>query len=287
MREWPDHDQSDDLGQEDTCVAQVFHMKPAILARIQDYISPRFSLLFLILAILCAPVIASIWILELFDELSARLLMTVVVGIVPAFEFQPLPKTWQARGDLFLLICFVVLMLLIAAGVKFDWAGLALNSIMLLVTAMYGWLVWKLMRRDWLLLAGLMLVLGLTMIYWTAALVVSEESLNILLLPLPVVALVSIAWTPLAWWVLDMARQWKNHKVKGPGTQTLAMVILFLPAIVVAIAVPGMLELSQAWSAVSLALIGVLLSAVVANPLRKFLLEWGKLMPDVGASSKE
>ncbi len=67
--------------------------------------------------------------------------------------------------------------------------------------------------------------------------------------------------------------------MSGPGMQALAMAILFLPVIVVAIAVPGMLDLSPAWSAVSLTIAGVLLSAVVSEPLRRFLLEWGKLAP--------
>ena len=62
--------------------------------------------------------------------------------------------------------------------------------------------------------------------------------------------------------------------------QALAMAILFLPVIVVAVAVPGMLDLSPAWSAVSLTIVGVLLSSVVSDPLRRFLLEWGDLVPD-------
>ena len=48
----------------------------------------------------------------------------------------------------------------------------------------------------------------------------------------------------------------------------------------VAIIVPPMLEFSDIWSAVSLTLIGVLLSAVVSEPLRRFLLEWANLSPD-------
>ena len=62
--------------------------------------------------------------------------------------------------------------------------------------------------------------------------------------------------------------------------QALAMAILFLPVIVVAVAAPGMLELDAPWSAVSLTIVGVLLSAVVSDPLRCFLLEWGKLSPN-------
>ena len=62
--------------------------------------------------------------------------------------------------------------------------------------------------------------------------------------------------------------------------RALAMAILFFPIILVAMAVPGMLGLSSTWWAISLTLMGVLLSAVISEPLRLFLLEWGNLMPD-------
>ena len=65
------------------------------------------------------------------------------------------------------------------------------------------------------------------------------------------------------------------------------MAILFLPVIVVAVAVPGMLDLSPAWSAVSLTIVGVLLSSVVAEPLRRFLLRWGDLVPDSDDSREQ
>ena len=62
--------------------------------------------------------------------------------------------------------------------------------------------------------------------------------------------------------------------------RALAMAILFFPIILVAMAVPGMLGLSSTWWTVSLTLMGILLSAVISEPLRLFLLEWGNLMPD-------
>ena len=68
--------------------------------------------------------------------------------------------------------------------------------------------------------------------------------------------------------------------------RALAMAILFFPVILVAMAVPGMLGLSSTWSAVSLTLVGVLLSAVISEPLRLFLLERGKLVPDSGSVTK-
>ena len=82
---------------------------------------------------------------------------------------------------------------------------------------------------------------------------------------------------------LDIAGRWKNRRVGGPGMRALAMVILFFPVMLVAMAAPGTLgrgRVSSTWSAVSLTLMGVLLSAVISEPLRRFLLEWGNLMPD-------
>ena len=170
--------------------------------------------------------------------------------------------------------------MLLVAGDKFGLAIVALNAVVLLGALPYGWLVWKLMRRNGLLLVGLILALAVMMIFWTAALVRDEGSLDVLLLPLPVVFFFGVAWTPVAWRALDIAGRWKNRRVGGPGMCALAMTILFFPVILVAMAVPGMLGLSSTWSAVSLTLVGVLLSAVISEPLRRFLLEWGNLMPD-------
>lgn len=138
------------------------------------------------------------------------------------------------------------------------------------------------MRHSWLLLTGLMLALVLMMIYWTAALAGDECWFDLLLLPIPVVILGGVIWAPVARQIWDTAARRKDHSLSGPGMQALAMAILFLPVIVVAVAVPGMLGLSPAWAAVSLTIAGVLLGAVVSEPLRCFLLEWGELVPKTG-----
>ena len=252
-----------------------------LVRKAYDFIRPRITLLFLLTAFFCMVGIALIWVFGLFDDLSIRILMSVIVAMMPALEFLDSSKTWQSREEWAWFMPLLGLTLLIAAGDKFDWPGVAmLNAAMLFLALPYGWLVWKLMRRNWMLLSVLILALAVMMIYWAVALAVNDDPLDVLLLPIPVVIICGIPWTPLARWIFDTARRWKNRRVGGPGMQALAMVILVLPVAIVAAVVPGMLELSQTWSAISLTLIGVLLSAVVANPLRRFLLEWGNLTPD-------
>ena len=151
---------------------------------------------------------------------------------------------------------------------------------MLVAVLPYCWLVWLLMGRSWLLSTGLVLALALMMIYWLAALSGVGGALEILILPLPVVLFGGIFWAPIAQWTLAIAERREACPLSGPGTQALAMATLFFPVILVAVVVPWMLELSPIWSAVSLTIVvGVLLSAVVSEPLRRFLLEWGNLVP--------
>ena len=62
--------------------------------------------------------------------------------------------------------------------------------------------------------------------------------------------------------------------------ESLSMLFLFLPLIVLAIVAPRTLSNGETWSAVFGTIVGVLFSSVVSVPLRQFLLDWGKLPPN-------
>ena len=189
----------------------------------------RVSRLFFFIAACCAAVTGLIWYFALFDDLQVRILVSVAIVLIPILDFRPPPRTWASREDLLWLSSFFALAVLLVASDEFDWAGVGLNAAVLLVALPYGWLVWKLMRRNGLLLAGLILALAVMMIFWTAALVRDEGSLDVLLLPLPVALFFGVAWTPVAWRALDIAGRWKNRRVGGPGMRALAMATLFFP----------------------------------------------------------
>ena len=172
----------------------------------------RLSRLFFFVTACCGVVTALIWYFALFDDPQARIFMSLFIVLIPMFEFQPPPRTWASREGLLWSSSFAALTVLSVAGVKFDWAGVALNSFILLGALSYGVLVWKLMRGNRLLQTGLILALVVVMIFWTVALVRDEESLDVLLLPLPFVLFFGVAWAPVAWWILDTAGRWKNRE---------------------------------------------------------------------------
>ena len=254
-------------------------MKFTLLSKAHKHIRPRLPGVLLVTLIHCLPIYAFTWYFSLIEDLSARISLSLLVTMLPVVELVSEPRPLKTRGEQYWIAVFFGLALLLVTSHEFKWHGLAGNTAVSLLMLPYVWLVWKLMRHSWLLLSGLLLALVLMMVYWTAALAGEDSWFDLLLLPLPVVILGGIIWAPVAWQTLDSARRRKNRRLSGPGMQALAMSILFLPVIVVAVAVPGMLDLSPAWSAVSLTIGGVLLSAVVSEPLRRFLLEWGDLVP--------
>ena len=254
-------------------------MKLAAFSRAYESIRPRLPGVFLVSVVYGVPVYALAWYSGLIDDLSVRLLLSVLVAMIPVAELLSAPRPWKSRGDLLLFALFILPVSLFAVGHKFNLRVLSSNAAMLVAVLPYCWLVWLLMGRSWLLSTGLVLALALMMIYWVAALSGVGGALEILILPLPVVLFGGIFWAPVARWILAVAKRRRDCPLSGPGTQALAMATLFFPVILVAVIVPWMLELSPIWSAVSLTIVGVLLSAVVSDPLRRFLLEWGTLSP--------
>ena len=248
---------------------------------------PRLHGVILVSLIHCVPIYAFTWYFSLIDDLSARISISLLVTMLPVLELIYELRHLKSRVEQYWLALFFALALLLVASHEFKWHGWAGNTAVSLLMLPYGWLVWKLMRHGWLLLTGLILALVLMMVYWTAALAGDDSWFDLLLLPLPVVLLGEIIWAPVAWQILDIARRRKGCPLSGPGMQALAMAILFLPVIIVAVAVPGMLDLSPAWSAVFLTIVGVLLSSVVSDPLRRFLLKWGDLVQDSGDSREQ
>ena len=259
-------------------------MKLAIFSKAYKVIRPRLTGTFLAIVIYCVPVNALTWYLGLVDDLSARILISVLVAIMPVAELLSEPRPWKSRGEQLWFALFIVPVFVFATGHKFNLRVLSSNTAMLVAVLPWCWLVWQLMGRSWMLLTGLMLALAVMMIYWVAALSEVGGPLEILILPLPTVLFGGVFWAPAARWIVAIAKRRKDCTLSGPGTQALAMAILFFPVILVAVVVPWMLELRPIWSAVSLTIVGVLLSAVVSDPLRRFLLEWGELSPNPNKS---
>ena len=227
------------------------------------------------------PVFGFVWYSDLVDDIYARLWISALVTVMPVATLFSKPKhglrIWRWPGQDLGIAVFLWLVSSLAAANKFGLHGLELQFSLIIAILPWCWFIWLLLRRNWWLLMGLVSAFAAFMIYWVVALVKFGDPWEFVLLPLIIVTFGGLAWAPLAALVLNTARRCKHRRVSGPATQAAAMITLFLPVILVAVAVPGMLQLGETWSAVSLAIVGVLLSAVVSEPLRRFLVESGGL----------
>ncbi len=241
------------------------------------YLRQRMTIAFGLIVFFCGGVCALIWYFDTIDDLAFRILATSLIGLGLATLVSAPPVTWRSRGETGWFAAYVLGSLILLIATKFDISAVTVNAAIFLVVIALWWVAWQFMGRQWLLLTGFMFAVGIAMCYWIGALATHDGQSELLLLPVPTFILVGIAWSPCAHWVFSRAAHWKGDRVRGPGMQALAMLWLFLPAIVVTVGAPIVLELGEIWTAVSATVSGFLLSTMVSNPLRQFLLEWGNL----------
>ena len=127
-------------------------------------------------------------------------------------------------------------------------------------------------KRRLLLLASLLVSLVVMSVYWAAAIVKDSAPLVVLPVPILIIFSLGIPWVGFAHVTLNVAERWRHEHLRGPATEVAAMLVITLPTILVASLVPTAVELEPLWTAVSLLLVGVTLSAVIAKPMRQLLI---------------
>ena len=123
-------------------------MERAIFNRAYKSIRPRLPSAFLVSLVYGVPVYALTWHSGLFDDLSVRLLLSVLVAMLPVAELLSAPRPWRSRSDLHLFALFIVPVSLFAIGHEFNLRVLSSNAAMLVAILPYCWLVWLLIDRS-------------------------------------------------------------------------------------------------------------------------------------------
>ena len=102
-------------------------MKLAIFNRAYEFIRPRLTRVFLVSVVYGVPVYALTWYSGLFDDLSVRLLLSVLVAMMPVEELLSAPKPWKWRGDPLFFALFIVFVYLFAIRPQVQFACLVIE----------------------------------------------------------------------------------------------------------------------------------------------------------------
>lgn len=240
----------------------------------------RWSVLTVTILGICIPVYAMAWWLNIHDNLAANIAITIFVSMMPVTELASPSESLTTRGFIGWLSGFVVVAFAFFFGEEADIQFLTFGAIFLVVALPWIWIFWQIVRHELILIPGFALALIAMLIYWGGALAKDDLTFDLLLLPLPLILVVAVLWAPIGSQALKIARRSKNVRIRGPATQALAMGILFMPAFLVSFTIPNVLELGDPWSAAFVTIVGVILSAVISEPLKNLFLEWGELVRD-------
>ena len=221
-----------------------------------------------------------------FDHID-RLYDSIVLNLLPAYFppaafYQAMRQKPEARrfdwwfaGFAF----FILLAVLLSISDRYDFDELGINVVVVMTSAPWLIVFGMLVRGKRILAVGMGPAAVLLMGYWVAPVISEGSELQYFLIPLPAVSLLLAAWTFLVWLLFKGVDRWPQpkHETLGPFMESLAMLFLFAPLMVLAIWVPRAFPGGEDWSVVLAAMVGVVFGSVISEPLTRFLRSYGNL----------
>ena len=216
-----------------------------------------------------------------------RLYDSVVLNLLPAF-FPPVafyqgvrqkPEARRFDWSYFGYMVFMFLALMLAISDEYDLDELGINIVVVMTSAPWLVLFGILVRGKRILAVGMVPAAMLLMAYWVLPGLSKGLEPHYSLIPLSAVSVLLALWSFLVWLLFKGVDRWPQpkHETLGPFMESLAMLFLFAPLMVLAIWVPRAFPGGEDWSVVLAAMVGVVFGSVISEPLTRFLRSYGNL----------
>ena len=230
-----------------------------------------------------AALIFLVWILEMFDDLYSKVVLTSLYAVIPVVNLTSSQKDENDFRAYRWMNCivsgFLTFGCVLLYAEKHELHALGSN-VVLVASSVPFLMFWLLIRKKPLL--GLVIVPCTIFIigYLAFMLFLSGSGLQYLFLPLPVVSVISALWTIWTWILLRYTEKCRYKRTWGPLTESALMLFLFAPVIVIVILVSQAISEGDTWPTVVGVLLSVVFGSVVSVPIRRFLLDLGDLSRD-------
>ena len=160
---------------------------------------------------------------------------------------------------------------------RYNLDELGINIVVIMTSAPWLFIFGILVRGKRILAIGMVPAAIILMGYWVVSGLSDGMEVEHLLIPLPVVSIILASWTFLVWILFKGVDRWPRHPTLGPLMESLAMLSLFIPVMILAIWVPRTIPGGEDWSVVLAAMVGVVFGSVISEPLTRFLRSYGNL----------
>ena len=222
-----------------------------------------------------------IWGFDHIDRLYDSVVMNLLPAILPPIVFyEALHQERQARRFRWwygAFVLFLGLALLLAISDSYDVDELGINIVVIMASSPWLFIFGILVRGKRILAIGMVPAAIILMGYWVVPGFLDGLELQYFLIPLPAVSILLASWTFLVWILFKGVDRWPRDRTLGPLMESLAMLSLFIPIMVLAIRVPRTIPGGEDWSVVLAAMVGVVFGSVVSEPLARFLRSYGNL----------
>ena len=227
-----------------------------------------------------------IWFLEPIGGSQARVLVTALFAAMPflflldglgRYELSrqvDLPTAWPS------IVSLSILGIVLAD--RADLAAVAINLISVLASLPGLWVLWLLARGRRLMWFSIVPTIVAASLLVVPPVTPDGVELDRLFVPWPAVSYGCIAWVFVTRWFVVRAERHRGGPISGPGMESLSMLLLFAPFIVLTMLAVGALGFGDIWVAVSGVLVGLVFSSAISVPVRQFLLDVGNLSPNRG-----
>ena len=238
---------------------------------------------FLIGVIGLASLSIALWVFGLADGLYAKVATTGLFAVIPIFQFinliQRKKDDSQTRGldqvARWFALLSVVSMLIMAAA-EFDSPSVSVGVGLILASLFQLAIFWMIVRgrRMRILLLASIPTTFVALLYLGPS---STESLLDYLVPLPIVSVAAIVWAFVVRGFLNLAQAHKRRSIWGPAAESVFVLSLVAPFIVLAMLTVDALGAGDIWVAVSGVFVGIMFGGAVSEPIKDLLRDLAEL----------
>jgi len=201
-----------------------------------------------------AAITVVIWVLEPIEDSQARVLATAVFAVMPSLSLLDglgkdkqsrridLPSAWPTVLSLFVL---GILLADIA-----DLAAVVMSLISILASLPGLWVLWWLARGRRLMWLSIIPSIVAASLLVVPPVTPDGVALDRLFVPLPIVSYGCIVWALVTRWFVVRAERHRGRPISGPGMESLSMLSLFAPFIVLTMLAVNALGFDDTWVAV-------------------------------------
>ena len=227
---------------------------------------------------------AVIWIFDPIEDHNAKVVVTLVYAVMPVLflldGFTAKPELRKPELSTVWLTALSISALLIVLFDRIGFPEAVISVASILVSIPPLWVFWMIARGRWLLLFAIVPSMIAASLYLVPPITPAGVVLDYLFVPLPVLSYACIAWALPTRWFLIRAESSRGRPIRGPAMESLSMLFLFTPLIVLTMLAVNALGFGETWVGVSGVVMALIFSSTISEPVRQFVLDLGNLSPD-------